>query len=182
MLSNAFLQGLAFAKSPYEFTTNEDIIIVGDIHGAYKEFVDVLSHAQLIDENLTWIGAKKHLVSVGDLMHRGPASRKVMDLLIRLEKEAENAGGKVHVILGNHEVLSLTGDWRYVSSGEYAEFASEADVKRRDKEFELYKRAMGQSELSRASFDELFPLGFFARLDAFMPNGQYGNGYMNYRF
>ena len=47
-------------------------------------------------------------------------SRKVLDLLMRLESEARAAGGAVHVVLGNHEVMNIAGDLRYVSTEEYA--------------------------------------------------------------
>ncbi len=46
---------------------------------------------------------------MGDIMDRGPDARKILDLLMSLEKEARAAGGRVHVLLGNHEELNITG-------------------------------------------------------------------------
>jgi hypothetical protein len=159
-----------------EYQTQADIFMVGDIHGAYPELVSILKHAELVDDTLDWVGGSAHFVSTGDLMDRGPSSRKVMDLLIKLQAQAKEAGGQVHVLLGNHEVLNLIGDWRYISLQEYQEFADDESVAMRNKYFEEYKDTVDTSvdESVLASFDKQFPLGFFARLEAFMPQGEYG--------
>lgn len=99
------------------------VVAFGDVHGAYRELVPLLQQAGVIDAQLRWSGGATHLVSLGDLLDRGPDSRAVMDLLMRLETEAPKSGGFVHVVLGNHEVMNLTGDLRYVSAAEYAAFA-----------------------------------------------------------
>ena len=64
-------------------------------------------------------GGEAHLVSLGDLLDRGNDSRAVMDLLMRLQEQAQQAGGRVHVVFGNHEQMNLIGDLRYVSADEY---------------------------------------------------------------
>ena len=61
-----------------------------------------------------WAAGRAHVVSLGDLLDRGADSRKVMDLLMRLQGEAAAAGGQLHVVLGNHEAMNLLGDLRYV--------------------------------------------------------------------
>ena len=66
----------------------------------------------------------RHSVQTGDVPDRGADSRKVFDLLRRLTDEAAKAGGRVHALLGNHEVMRMMGDYRYVSQGEYAAFRS----------------------------------------------------------
>ncbi len=99
------------------------VVAFGDVHGAYRELVSLLQQAGVIDAQLHWSGGATHLVSLGDLLDRGPDSRAVMDLLMRLETEAPKSGGFVHIVLGNHEVMNLTGDLRYVSAAEYAAFA-----------------------------------------------------------
>ena len=63
-------------------------------------------------------------MSLGDLLDRGGDSRKVMDLLMRLQREASAAGGQMHVVLGNHEAMNLLGDLRYVVAAEYAAYAA----------------------------------------------------------
>ncbi|MFT5676371.1 MAG: hypothetical protein ACI808_002312 [Paraglaciecola sp.] len=179
-LLNAMLltfNAVAQEKLEVAFKTSADIYMVGDVHGAYKELVSILRHASLVDEQLNWVGGPAHFVSTGDLMDRGPSSRKIMDLLMKLQVQALQAGGKVHVLLGNHEVLNLTGDWRYISKAEYLEFAGKETPQLRNKYFQRYVANQINSEASKvlADFNNAFPDGFFARLEAFMPNGIYGS-------
>jgi hypothetical protein len=42
---------------------------------------------------------------------------------MKLEKQAAEAGGGVHALIGNHEAMDVYGDLRYVSPGEFASFA-----------------------------------------------------------
>ncbi|MEM9388394.1 MAG: metallophosphoesterase [Pseudomonadota bacterium] len=99
------------------------MIAFGDVHGDYEALHRLLSFAEVIDGDDRWIAGSKHLVSVGDLLDRGPDSRRVMDLLMGLETQAQAAGGPVHVLIGNHEQMNLTGDLRYVAKEEFAAFA-----------------------------------------------------------
>ena len=86
------------------------------------EFVAVLRLAGLVDEKEHWSGGQTHFVQTGDLLDRGSDTRQVLELLMRLEGEAKKAGGRVHALLGNHEVMNLLGDLRYVSREEYKAF------------------------------------------------------------
>ncbi len=99
------------------------VVVVPDVHGAYQELLSVLRETAVIDESLHWRGGDTQLVSLGDLIDRGPDGRKVLDLFMRLELEAPGSGGAVHVLLGNHEVMNIVGDLRYVTDVEYAAFA-----------------------------------------------------------
>jgi TPR repeat protein len=106
------------------------VIAIGDVHGDYESFAAVLRSAGLIDKDGNWSGGKAQLVQTGDIVDRGPDSRAVMDLLIRLQKQAAVAGGAVHCLLGNHEAMNVYGDLRYVSTAEFLAFApqnSQAD-------------------------------------------------------
>jgi hypothetical protein len=111
------------------FTTRFEaprVVAFGDVHGAYDALETLLVEVGIIDaDDLSWRGGTTHLVSLGDLVDRGPDSRKAMDLIRRLQSEAQEAGGRVHLVLGNHEIMNLTGDLRYVSAAEYAAFAAE---------------------------------------------------------
>jgi hypothetical protein len=102
----------------------ERVVAVGDVHGDYEQLVTVLRDALLVDADLAWSGGRAHLVQTGDRIDRGPDSRKVMDLLMRLEKEARKAGGAVHALIGNHEAMNVLGDFRYVTPQEFAAFAT----------------------------------------------------------
>lgn len=101
------------------------VVAFGDVHGAYGALTNLLIRAGIVDADLAWAGGDAHVVSLGDLLDRGPDSRKVMDLLRRLQDEAAAAGGRVHVVLGNHELMNLTGDLRYVSDAEFAAFGAD---------------------------------------------------------
>jgi predicted transcriptional regulator len=94
---------------PWEWSGIERVVVIGDLHGDYESFIKILRGTQVVDDDLLWAAGKTHFVQTGDIMDRGPDARKILDLLIRLEKEAEAAGGMVHVLLGNHEELNLTG-------------------------------------------------------------------------
>jgi len=91
------------------FKNVEKIVAVGDLHGAYEEFLAILSETELINRNLHWTGGRTHLVQLGDVMDRGPDARGILDLIRRLQREAADAGGAVHMLLGNHEELNIIG-------------------------------------------------------------------------
>jgi len=104
------------------FSGVQRIVAIGDIHGDHERFVATLKLCRIIDDKNGWIAGKAHLVQTGDILDRGPDSKKVMDLLIQLEEQASKAGGKVHALIGNHEYMTIAGDLRYVSDGELAAF------------------------------------------------------------
>ena len=147
-------------------------------HGAYDELTALLQAAGVIDAGLGWRGGATTLVSLGDLLDRGPQSRKVMDLLMRLQRDATAAGGAVHVVLGNHEAMNLTGDLRYVSAQEYAAFAGEEsdDVRAAAyARFTAEQPAHAPPEQTRSAFERRYPPGYFAHRAAFGADGTYGS-------
>lgn len=152
-------------------------VVVADVHGAYDALTELLLAVGIVGADLSWTGADARLVSLGDLLDRGPDSRKVLDLLMRLEAEAAAAGGRVHVLLGNHEQMNLTGDLRYVSAAEFAAFApDESDAMRAAGYAAWLSRVSGFSTEvdARAAFDAAHPPGYFAHRSAFGPDGRYG--------
>ncbi|HEY5623512.1 MAG TPA: metallophosphoesterase [Gammaproteobacteria bacterium] len=167
----------ASAVDEWRFDGVDRVVAVADIHGAHSAFVDVLRQSGVIDDSDAWVGGDTHLVIVGDVVDRGADSRAAMDLIRRLEDEAPAAGGAVHLVLGNHELMNLTGDLRYVAAGEYAAFAADESTERRDAAFERLqsrRAANGEPLPDRPSFDEQFPPGYFAHRDAFSAQGEYG--------
>lgn len=169
---------LAADGEPWRWSDIERVVVVPDIHGAYPAFVRLLQASDLVDEALHWIGGDTHLVSLGDLLDRGPESRKVMDLLMRLQQEAMLTAGRVHVVAGNHELMNLIGDLRYVSTEEFRAFADDETAATRDARYESFLRAINkpiESETAaRQAFDDQYPRGFFAHRKAFMADGTYG--------
>lgn len=164
--------------SEWEFDDVRRVVAIADIHGAYAPMVKALRSAEVLDDDLVWSGADAHLVIVGDILDRGPDSRQAMDLLMRLEDEANAAGGRVHVLIGNHEAMNLYGDLRYVSASEYAAFADEEQPQDRERWFAAYIqfRASGTEspEALQALFEQRYPRGFFAHRRAFSTTGKYG--------
>ncbi|MEH6551022.1 MAG: metallophosphoesterase [Pseudomonadales bacterium] len=162
--------------SQWQWQDAERIVAFGDVHGAYPELVVLLQQAQVIDTDLRWQAGKTHLVSVGDLLDRGAQSRKVMDLMMRLQQESAVAGGAVHQVLGNHEIMNLTGDLRYVSVQEYASYLDLEDpVLRQTAIARFTTEAKDRGEtFNQDLFDKHFPPGFFGHKAAFSPTGEYG--------
>lgn len=100
-----------------------------------------------------------------------------MDLMMRLEQEAVLAGGRVHQLLGNHEVMNLIGDLRYVSDAEYAAFAADESAEEREYWYQQFRGAgsSGADEfVVRAKFDSKAPPGYFGHRRAFRRDGAYG--------
>ncbi|MCZ6489455.1 MAG: metallophosphoesterase, partial [Acidobacteria bacterium] len=166
------------------WTGVEKIVAVGDVHGDYRQFVTLLEDAGLIDRNQKWIGGKTHLVQTGDVLDRGPESRKVMDLLVRLEEQARKAGGYVHALIGNHEAMNIYGDLRYVSPQEYEAFRDRNSGKIRASFYEQHIEETTKSlppeelpeldEAYRRDWESRHPLGFFEHRFHFGPNGKHG--------
>lgn len=177
-LLSCLLLALPAAASEWQYDDVGRIVALSDVHGAFLPMVRTLRNASVIDDAETWIAGDTHLVIVGDLLDRGPDSRQAMDLLMRLEREAEAAGGKVHVLIGNHEAMNLVGDLRYVSREEYAAFAELETARERDRWFAAYSERNSAEEVDletlRATFDENFPPGYFAHRRAFSSRGEYG--------
>jgi hypothetical protein len=96
------------------------IVAVGDLHGDLSRSLEVLRLAGVVDEAGHWSGGAAVLVQTGDQLDRGDQGVETLDLLQRLEGEALAAGGRVVVLLGNHEAMNLGGDWRYVTEGDIA--------------------------------------------------------------
>jgi hypothetical protein len=156
------------------------IIAFADVHGGMAELRSLLHALELIGAEDNWRGGDTRLVSLGDLLDRGPDSRQVMDLLMKLEAEAPAAGGQVHLVLGNHEVMNLTGDLRYVAAAEYAAFAADEDPTERARALSDFRNARAESETPsdddaiQALFDAAHPPGYFGHRAAFRPTGRYG--------
>jgi hypothetical protein len=169
---------------PCDIRTTERVVAIGDIHGAFDNFVGILRAAQLIDARNRWTGGRTVLVQTGDLLDRGADSRKAVDLLRRLERDAPRNGGRVVSLLGNHELMRIVADWRYVSTGEIEAFRTRDSEPFREQIFttlneQAAQRAKAEGRVhDAAAYREQFlrevPLGYIEMRQAFGPEGEYG--------
>lgn len=106
-----------FGKSKNEscqFKNVSKIAALSDIHGQYDLFVKLLKNNKIVDDKLNWAFGDGHLVVIGDIFDRGDKHLEAFWLVYKLEKQAEKQGGKVHFLFGNHEIMVLNNDLRYL--------------------------------------------------------------------
>ncbi len=150
------------------------IVAVGDVHGAADAFAGILQRAGLIDAERRWIGGTAVLVQTGDLLARGTEVRAVLDLLIALEPQAAAAGGKVQVLLGNHEMMELLGEPRDVAPELFQKFVDEGSDARREEAFRAASKMNRGKPLDKAEWLAAHLPGYVEYREAFSPNGRYG--------
>ncbi len=193
-LGGLFLAGSAVAETALRAYAQPDstradgrrIVAVGDIHGAFNGFRTILREAALLDENDDWAGTDSILVQTGDFFDRGPGSIPAARLLMKLQQQAPESGGKVVVLLGNHEVLNLIGVLRDVNNDIFKEFVDRHSAKRLEvncNDYVDFQRRLAQDEKRRPSRrrelrDECFAgqhLGQIEYLEEIGPDGEIGS-------
>lgn len=107
----------------------ERIIAIGDVHGDIEAMRTALRNACIIDKEDRWIGGRSVLVQVGDQLDRGQDERAIYKLLFKLQDKAPKAGGAVHILLGNHELMNARLDFRYVTRGGFEDFIPASQMK-----------------------------------------------------
>jgi hypothetical protein len=160
------------------------IVAVGDLHGDYSAWMDIAHGAGLVDPAGHWVAGRTTLVQLGDITDRGPDSLKIVRSLRQLQAEAPRAGGRVIVVLGNHEAMNLLGDYRYTTPGEYAAFVDQRSSARRE---QFYLRVRKQLEATaritnpnvtpsqvREAWIAKTPLGWVEHGLAWSPSGELG--------
>lgn len=168
------------------------VVAVGDVHGDAAAFASILQRAGLVDAGRRWTGGRGVLVQTGDYLDRGPDVPAVVDLLMQLEKQARDAGGRAHVLMGNHEAMNALGDLRYVAPEAFAHFADSKSERKRQSAFRAHVRlAEARQTALREASDTLeipgvyqvpaeeawmqaHPPGYLEYLEAFGPRGKYG--------
>jgi hypothetical protein len=97
-----------------KFFNVDSIFCVGDVHGNLEALTLLLQNNKIIDDRLNWRFGKGHLVFCGDVFDRGDKVTECLWLIYKLEQQANKNGGYVHFLLGNHEIMVLKGDLRYL--------------------------------------------------------------------
>ncbi|NIO47953.1 MAG: hypothetical protein GTN73_00725 [Candidatus Aminicenantes bacterium] len=149
----AFLAHLYAADIQCIWTDIKKIVAVGDIHGDYKAFIKILKGTGLIDKELHWTGGRTHLVQIGDVLDRGDYAKEIFDLLMRLEKEAEKAGGKVHMLIGNHEELNITGQIFNREEFTLRQLVSFLPDGYREKQVKKFRKILGNNPTKKTGLD-----------------------------
>uniref|UniRef100_A0A6C0EI77 Calcineurin-like phosphoesterase domain-containing protein n=1 Tax=viral metagenome TaxID=1070528 RepID=A0A6C0EI77_9ZZZZ len=107
---------------------NSRIIAVGDIHGDFHTLLHALYKAKVINKNSEWIGGATIVIQLGDQLDKGGRGSisvdhtndsveelKIIEFLHNLHFQALANGGGVYSLIGNHELMNIMGDFRYVS-------------------------------------------------------------------
>jgi hypothetical protein len=110
------------APASYRLPASARLVALGDIHGDLKALRAALRLAGAIDSEDDWIGKDLTVVQTGDQVDRGDQDREVLDVLEKLEGAAKAAGGALHVLNGNHELMQATFDFRYVTPRSFESF------------------------------------------------------------
>jgi len=137
----------------FRLPSSPRLVAIGDIHGDLKALRAALRLAGAIDNDDHWIGKDLTVVQTGDQIDRGDQDREVLDVLEKLEGDARAAGGALHVLNGNHELMNAGFDFRYVTRRSFASFG------------DLSSRAPAQAER--------LPAEERGRAAAFTPGGTY---------
>ncbi len=115
------------AASPARDDGPARLVAIGDLHGDLGATRRALRLAGAIDAEDRWSGGRLVVVQTGDRLDRGDDERAILALFDRLVAEARAAGGAVHVLLGNHELMNVAGDLRYVTRAGFAEYEADAE-------------------------------------------------------
>ncbi|KAF9363277.1 hypothetical protein BGX34_004493 [Mortierella sp. NVP85] len=107
---------------PVSAQVSRRIVAVGDLHSDYPQTLAVLRLANITDENANWRAGSDTLIQTGDNVDRGPGTIAIYQLFQKLRTQAKAAGGEVINLYGNHEVMNIGGDLRYVTKEDIASF------------------------------------------------------------
>jgi hypothetical protein len=180
--------GLATAKAKkiddYHWIGVERVVAIGDLHGDYGQYINVMQSAGLLNKSEKWSGGKTHMVQTGDVPDRGPDTHKIIDHLVKLAKQAKKKGGYVHLLIGNHEAMNVVGDLRYVTEGEFNAFTTRNSPRLQDMQWERQVEWMRANILTfeeidlegyRKEWEQRVPLGWVEHRMGWAPTGEYGS-------
>lgn len=178
-----FLAGCVTAGEDFVFPDVERVVALGDLHGDFTAYEEIMLAAGLRNPKGKWIGGRTHLVQTGDITDRGPDSKKIYDDLFKLAKQAKRKGGQIHLLIGNHEMMNIMGDLRYVTSGEYEAFREKDSEKKLKAYFDrlvasqIFDAEMVEKELTEEQIYEEWlkthPPGFIEHRLAWGLGGEY---------
>lgn len=112
-------------------TKYEKLYILGDLHGDLENTKKALKKVGLTNENNQWIKPNCKLIQMGDQVDAVCRRREsnicdniqnldveVVYFMEEMARQAEKVNSKVVSILGNHEIMNIQGDLRFVSDND----------------------------------------------------------------
>lgn len=103
----------SLTSEPDFYELPEKLIVISDIEGNFEGFSSFLINNGIIDKNFNWTFGNGHLLLNGDFVDRGENVTQVLWLIYKIENQAQKQGGKLHYILGNHEIMNFQGNANY---------------------------------------------------------------------
>lgn len=184
VLAPLLASGEAREIDDYTWTGVARVVAIGDIHGDFDQYMATLKAAGLVENKERWAGGETHLVQTGDIPDRGPDTRRIMDHLDDLKKQAKKQGGRVHTLIGNHDAMMVYGDLRYVTPGEYEAFTGRNSASLQESQWKYYLSVIKERdpeayanldlEAHRLEWDQQYPQGWVEHRKAWGPRGEYG--------
>ncbi len=105
------------------FPAPKRLVAFGDVHGDLPATKRALKLGGAIDDAGEWVGGDLFVVQAGDQLDRGDDDRAILDYFETLSEKAKAKGGTFLALNGNHELMNVLLDFRYVTEGSYAPFA-----------------------------------------------------------
>lgn len=182
LIMSGYYTPVSAKKPTAKLNIHDRIVAIGDVHGAARGLVSIMKEAVLMDKDGRWIGGNALMVQTGDILDRGADIREVMDLLMKLQNEAEGEGGKVCVLMGNHEAMNIFGYLQDVNPKAYSAFAGPESEKKQNEAFERWQSLFGATDASGGDDPETrkqkwltaHPPGFVEYTESMGPDGRYG--------
>jgi len=112
--------------APLSASPRELIIAIGDLHADLQGAQRTFKLAGVTNDKGAWVLRDATVVQTGDLTDRGPDGAPLLEWIRGLEQQAVKHNSRFIVLLGNHEVMNLHGDWRYVSRADVETFGGYA--------------------------------------------------------
>ena len=162
------------------------VVAIGDLHGDLRVTLMALRLAGVIGDNIyphnvseiQWIGGQTYVVQLGDQIDRCRPSdwikncidklddvvedegnnMMIIQIFQKLDAQARVVGGRVLGMIGNHELMNVDRDFRYVSPKEFLEFVP-------------------QNERHIKRTDDGYPYGYYHRLKVFERGGNIAKHY-----
>ena len=168
------------------YPTVPRLIAIGDLHGDLRVTLIALRLAKVIPDNIfpynvnqiSWCGGDTWVIQLGDQIDRCRPDNwekncienyddvvedegnnmMIIQIFQKLDAMAKKVGGRVLGMLGNHELMNVDRDFRYVSPQEFLEFVP-------------------ANEKNKKYTDDGYPYGYYHRLKVFERGGNIAKHY-----